>query len=207
MTDPGSRKLRFSLVVRRVHLFAALFLTPWVLLYATSTLVMHHEAWFAGEADGAAPAWALVAERQYAPATEDAGDTWTVARGVLRDLDMEGAFSTSGSIGEGTLTIYRDRALQSYRVTVSRDAGTVRVERRRLDVPRLLEMLHRRRGYSQPFVPDLLWALTVDVVVLAILAWVASGLWMWWEMERTRKLGVAFAGVGSLAFVVLLLIL
>ena len=31
-----------SLVLRRTHMYAALFLTPWMLIYALSTMAMNH---------------------------------------------------------------------------------------------------------------------------------------------------------------------
>ena len=38
---------RISLLVRRVHMFAGLFLAPWMLMYAFSTLVMTHQEFVA----------------------------------------------------------------------------------------------------------------------------------------------------------------
>ena len=32
----------FSKVIRRTHMYVALFLAPWVLMYALSTMVMNH---------------------------------------------------------------------------------------------------------------------------------------------------------------------
>ena len=36
----------FSNLVRRSHLYVALFLSPWLLMYALSTLVMNHRGFF-----------------------------------------------------------------------------------------------------------------------------------------------------------------
>mgnify|MGYP003337031680 CR=1 FL=1 len=35
-----------SLLLRRIHLYLALFLAPWVLMYTASTFVMNHRSWF-----------------------------------------------------------------------------------------------------------------------------------------------------------------
>ena len=35
-----------SLIIRRIHLYLALFLTPWMLMYAISTVVMNHRGFF-----------------------------------------------------------------------------------------------------------------------------------------------------------------
>jgi hypothetical protein len=42
------------------------------------------------------------------------------------------------------------------------------------------------------------WAVVVDVVIVAIVFWALSGLWMWWEMRVTRAWGAAFL-LGGLA--------
>jgi hypothetical protein len=43
-----------SKVLRRTHMYVALFLFPWVLMYAVSTLVMNHRAVFTAR-DGERP--------------------------------------------------------------------------------------------------------------------------------------------------------
>ena len=47
----------------------------------------------------------------------------------------------------------------------------------------------------------------MDVVIVAMVIWVLSGLWMWWEMKVTRALGAAAAlgGAGLFAFYLLTL--
>jgi hypothetical protein len=81
------------------------------------------------------------------------------------------------------------------------------VERQRFGAAYVLEMLHRRRGFQQPFWANDLWGLIVDGVILSILLWAATGLWMWWEMVRTRRLGALFLGAGVAFFLLFLLLL
>jgi hypothetical protein len=40
----------------------------------------------------------------------------------------------------------------------------------------------------------------VDLVILAMVFWVISGLWMWWEMKVTRRLGLAALLAGCCVF-------
>jgi hypothetical protein len=48
---------------------------------------------------------------------------------------------------------------------------------------------------------------TVDAVIVAMVFWALSGLWMWWELKVTRAFGaVAFlAGVGLFALYLVVL--
>ena len=65
--------------------------------------------------------------------------------------------------------------------------------------------MHRRRGFGGSFVADNAWAVSIDVVVVAMIFWVLSGLWMWWELKITRATGLAVALGGVALFVVLIL--
>ena len=63
--------------------------------------------------------------------------------------------------------------------------------------------MHFRGGFQQPSLWDDLRAILVDLACLGILAWVGSGLIMWWRVRRVRLWGaVALAG-GTLAFAML----
>jgi hypothetical protein len=68
-------------------------------------------------------------------------------------------------------------------------------------------MLHRRRGFSEDYLANDLWAFIVDSVIVAIVLWAVTGLWMWLEMSRTRKLGSICLMGGSALFSFLLLVL
>ena len=63
-----------------------------------------------------------------------------------------------------------------------------------------LERFHRRRGYATGYRLDTLWAVSVDLVLVAMMFWVASGLWMWWEMKVTRPLGLSALVLGAATF-------
>ena len=63
-----------------------------------------------------------------------------------------------------------------------------------------LERMHRRRGFQSDYPLEDTWAFSVDLVILAMVFWVASGLWMWWEMKVTRGLGAVFALSGLAVF-------
>jgi hypothetical protein len=69
----------------------------------------------------------------------------------------------------------------------------------------LLERFHRRRGYATGYRLDTIWAVTVDFFIIGMVFWTISGLWMWWEMKVTRRVGwsAALAGAGTFVLYVL----
>ena len=68
----------------------------------------------------------------------------------------------------------------------------------------MLERYHRRRGYATGYGVDTAWAISVDLVIIAMVFWVLSGLWMWWEMKVTRIAGALAVLTGSALFAIFL---
>ncbi len=195
------------LIVRRIHLFLALFLTPWVLMYALSTIAMHHRVLFTGHEQRVHPGFTLLEEQNYPRQFASDADHWAVAGEILGDLDMEGAYSVRGNLDEGRLVITRDKPIRPYQITYTINEGSLLIERQNFGMSFFLEMLHRRRGFQQSFFANDLWAVVVDGVILAILLWAATGLWMWWSMIRTRKPGAWCLVAGAALFTLFLLML
>ena len=79
------------------------------------------------------------------------------------------------------------------------------VDRMELETSGFLNRFHRRRGYQQPYAADIAMAVSVDAVIIAMVFWALSGLWMWWEMRATRLWGVACAAAGMGIFILFVL--
>lgn len=191
----------FSRVLRRTHMFLALFFFPWMLMYALSTAAMNHRAAFAAlYGDGPVP---FERERHfvYEGTFPDGAAPRAIARQLLASLDLDGAHGVNRR-DDGTIVVNRQDLLQPRRITYSPADRTVLVERRQPRPDALLERFHRRRGYATGYALDTAWAVSVDLVIAAMLFWVASGLWMWWEMKATRRPGAValLTGAGLFAF-------
>ena len=70
------------------------------------------------------------------------------------------------------------------------------VKRQYFHVADFLRWLHKRRGYEGPYLADIGWAVSVDMVIVSILAWGITGLWMWYKMKPTRRWGTLCLAVG-----------
>jgi hypothetical protein len=195
-----------SKVVRRTHMYLALFLFPWVLMYALSTLVMNHRALFVGAyGEGPIP---FVEERRlvYEGVFPENADLKTISTEILMSLGFDGAHGVSRR-KDGTIAINRNDLITPRRLTYSPADRTLLIERMQGRPNAFLERFHRRRGYATGYALDTVWAGSVDLFIIAMVFWVASGLWMWWEMKVTRRLGLmALAGgVGVFALYLLTL--
>lgn len=197
--------MKFSKLVRRVHLYLALFLTPWLVVYASSGFVLNHALWFgSGNGHGPIAEFEKAEEIDYeADFSEDMGVREMAAQ-VLVDLGLPGAFFVQGDAKQDKLVIHRNRSLKASRVTWFRSQNRVIVENQIFSTPVFLNRTHFRHGYEQPHFASVAWAVIVDLVVLALIAWVLTGLWMWWEIRPARFWGGVFGLAGLAVFSLLL---
>lgn len=196
----------FSRLVRRTHMYLALLLAPWLLMYATSTLVMNHRAVFV-ERYGSGPV-PFHKEREfvYDGSFSPDADLKVISRQILASLDLDGAHGVTRR-KDGAIVINRNDLIVPRRITFTPDSRMLLVERMERRPNAFLERFHRRRGYTTGYRLDTAWAVTVDGVIVAMVFWALSGLWMWWELKVTRAFGaVAFlGGVGLFALYLMML--
>jgi hypothetical protein len=177
-----------------------------MLMYAASTFVMNHRTFFAGFYRGGPPAFVKERELTYPGAVAADLDPRTAARQILVAMNLDGAYSATRR-PDGTLVINRQDLLSPRRLTFSPASRTLVVERMEHRTNALLERFHRRRGYATGYALDTVWAVTVDLVIAAMVFWAASGLWLWWEMKALRRPGVAALAGGAGLFALYLLVL
>ena len=187
-------------------MFLALFFFPWILMYALSTLVMNHRALFVSRyGEGPVP---FVTERRlvYDGVFPEDAQLRTISQQILASVGLDGAHAVSRR-QDGSIAINRNDLIAPRRLTYSPADRTLLIERMQRRPNAFLERFHRRRGYATGYALDTVWAVTVDLVILTMVFWVLSGLWMWWEMKVTRRLGlVALLGGASLFTLYVLLL-
>ena len=195
-----------SLIIRRTHMYLGLFLFPWMLMYTLSTMVMNHRALFVATYGAGPPAYEKERELVYDAVFPPEVDLRTISRQILSSVGLDGAHGVTRR-NDGSIVITRNDLVSPRRLIYVPSARTVLIEKMPRRVDALLERFHRRRGYATGYALDTAWAVSVDVVIVAMVIWVLSGLWMWWEMKVTRALGAAAAlgGAGLFAFYLLTL--
>jgi hypothetical protein len=186
-----------SKTIRRTHLYLALFLGPWILMYSASTLVMNHRAWFRGD-PAPPPQWKVISEDTYRGDFPPDAKREQMARQILDSLGMEGLHQTA--LRDGRLIINRLQPVHPMRLTYSVADKKLTVERQVWESAAFLERMHRRRGFQSPYVLEDVWAFSVDLFIAAVLFWALSGLWLWWELRATRTLGAWVALAGGVLF-------
>jgi hypothetical protein len=190
-----------SRLVRRIHMFTGLFLAPWMVMYALSTLVMTHQEYVNSFYASKSPVMVKERELDYSRSFPTNLTRDEIAQQVLNDLSMEGSYSVSGGRNGNPLVIQRQHAMAQRRLTFEASQGKITIEREEFRTPTILERLHRRRGYNQPYALEDTWGFTVDVAVVTMAFWCLSGIWLAWELKTTRVWGALSFVVGLGLFV------
>ena len=192
---------KISRLVRRVHMFTGLFLTPWMLMYALSTLVMAHREYVDSFYSSKNPALITERELDYSRSFSTNTPREQIAQQILQDLRIDGAHSVSGGRNERPLVIQRQHALPQRRITFDASKSKIVIEKEERRASTFLERMHRRRGYNEPYTLEDTWGFTVDVAVVTMAFWSLSGVWLAWEIKRARFWAVlSFAtGLGLFA--------
>jgi len=282
---------KFTLLIRRVHLYSGLLLLPFVLLYASSALLFNHSTWLTDR-----EVTSLSASRFSGTSFTGMDDAPELAAKVLKAAydELEAESEKANAAIPGTPTQARFQGSYSFRVkhdgvkdsvavspTGQRGQWTtkpkgapraklsnpfhsikkLRVERpnpKELteDLPDVLGLegvgsgdvslrsepslrfgfeydgipwkaqfdlrdgsfeakpatpmsalkqwttlitgLHKTHGHPASLDIRWLWAAVLDVMAGSLILWVVSGLLMWWQIPKLRRIGLCLIGVGIL---------
>ncbi|MBT4139083.1 MAG: hypothetical protein HOE48_14280 [Candidatus Latescibacteria bacterium] len=203
--------MTFNHLNRRLHLYLALGLLPWFLMYGISAIPFTRNAYFNSLYKDGVPMWTTRIEQAYdrpAPDNRRPDTLQKFAKEVVTDLNLK----VTGSLGayqpnNSRITVYLVDFWHHTRITYNIAQQNIRVEDKRFRWDQFFTTLHARGGYHQDSFLNDLWAFVVDFVALGFLIWTASGIYMWWQLKQTRRWGSLALGGGFLSFLVFLFML
>ena len=197
--------MTLNLIVRRTHLYLGLLVAPWMLMYGLSSAVYNHQPFLRARFPVAQPEWTLAFEQPcHVILPEDEAQLRAAGARLLKEHGLEGvAFSVyrSGPI----FNVYLPHFWHPRRLVYDTTRARLTLERRQFAWYEFLTHQHGRGGYQQPSVLDKVWACSVDLVCVALLVWVATGLYLWWQLPMCRRAGLVALLGGVAAFAVFLL--
>jgi len=165
-------------------------------MYGFSSFLISHHAWFRSKTE---PPWRTLFERAYRHSVPEQGDLRPVAIGILKENNLAGALDVQRPKPE-ELRITRRTFFNQTRLTYLISEQKLRAERQEFRWDQIVVRMHFRGGYHHPLFLNFMWAIMVNIVCVAFLLWIASGLIMWWRLPRTRVWGAVAIGAGALSF-------
>lgn len=203
--------MTFNHINRRLHLYLALALLPWIFLYGISAIPFTRNETFNKLYEDGVPQWIMRFERPYDRPTPDGNDEAVLrpfAKQVIDDLGLtvKGAYGAYRP-NKHQIIIYVHDFFNDTRATYDIEKHHITIEDKRFRWDQFFTSLHARGGYHQDGILNDLWALIIDIVCIGFVLWVASGIVMWWQLKQTRIWGfVALCG-GVLSFAIFLMTL
>ena len=200
--------MKFGHFNRRLHLYLAMALLPWFVMFAFSSLAFAHPnalEWMYpardvyGEGNGN---WETLSSESYqggSDLTSSQAAREAFADRVVAERDLECSVWVSGMRGD-QFEVRCVRFLSVQRITYNVRSSTLLAEEQRFRLDLFLTRLHARSGYPQDDALNTAWAIIVDVVCLAMILWVASGTYMWWKQPRLRRWGAVSLAAGIVTF-------
>ena len=195
-----------NLIFRRTHLYLGMLLIPWVFIYAFSTFIFNHRPTFKSFR-GKPSDWVQQWEKDYQVDLPEGQEKLKILAGkILKENGIEEKRYGVRRSGQ-RLEINMQKFLIPERLVYQGKTGKLTGEKRRVFWAEVFTRLHIRHGWGKHGLLNGLWSFTVDLVCLAFLTWMFTGLYLWWKIPSTRRWGFVALGSGFLSFVLLLMTL
>ena len=188
--------MTFAHFVRRAHLYAGLFLLPWVIMFGVSTIPINHQSPEPVE-------WTRLAEHRFdAPLPAASENLRPLGRQMMNAAGIDGGYYVY-RVNPGQVQAGHPKFLAPIRLNYFADEQRLVVERRPFSLRPFLSGMHTRGGYDMGGFWDSVWAVFVDIVSIGLILWIASGIYMWWGLPSTRRWGWMALGAGVVCFAVI----
>ena len=187
--------MSFLLVVRRIHLYLGLALLPWVVLFGISSYPFSHPT-------TEQPTWTVQADRPYTSDIPPGADLRAIGGRIHADAGFSGGFYVNQPNPQ-RVTVHHPDFFHPSRINYFMDQRRLLVERREIVWRQVLTSMHAHAGYELGGFWNVVWAVIIDVLCLALVLWIASGLVMWWMLPGSRNWGWVAIAAGLATFAVL----
>lgn len=201
MTDTN-RSSSLRTWIRNLHLYTGLLISPFVLVFAVSTILLNH-TWQPWDTEAVVEVRTVPINTSIPAELERLGKALWLAEqaGVVGEIE---SIRESGDV----VTIPVARPGLRITITANLAAGTARIESRSTAFWDRLIYLHKTpgphlAGFRGNWVFVRIWRGLVDGTVALLLFSTASGIYLWLLIKAQRRTGLALLGAGALTFVLL----
>ncbi len=190
--------MTFLHFIRRAHLYMGLFLLPWVIMFGVSSIPLNHVM------SPDPVRWTQVAEHRFSAVVPPAGENLRpIGREMMNAAGVNGGYFVNRA-NPRQVNVNHPDFLTPVRVIYYTEESRLTVEHRDFSTRQFITGMHFRGGYDMGGFWDSVWALLVDIVSIALMLWIATGIYMWWQLPSTRRWGWLALGSGAICFAVII---
>ena len=194
--------MRFYVWTRDLHLYIGLFLSPFLLVFAISTLFLNH-AW---------KPWETVqTQTRSAQIQVPAGlERLAMARQILAQLEVSGEIEYIRYLPkENRLILPVSKPGSRVSIDVELGTGRATVERRDTGIWDALVYMHRSPGPHNVALRGnwfymRLWRWFADATVYLVLFLSVSGVYLWAVLKAERRIGLVLLAAGVASFLMVI---
>jgi hypothetical protein len=199
--------MTFDRFTRRTHLYAGLFLLPWLFMYGVTSYPMNHAPFFDDLYKDGVAEWTEEPARDYHIEIPPKAELRPVAGQILKDAGVSAKKFGVFWRAPGELLVYAGGFKAPVEVIYFQEKDRMVVRHKRLRWDHVLSGFHATGGFDQENPIYDAWAVVIDVVMAAVLIWVASGIYMWWNIRHMRWWGALALGGGVVSMAVFFAVL
>ena len=182
---------------KELHLYIGLFLSPFVLIYCVSTILLNHnwKPWSGGSG---------TQSRQMEVRLDSSGgaENLLLAKQVMRQAGVAGEILyINRQKNKLVFPVVRPRETVNFEVDLER--GTARIESRGKDFWDALNYLHKSPGphvaaIRGNWVYTVIWKVLANTAACLLIFMTAGGVYLWALVKSERKTGLSVLGAGCL---------
>lgn len=198
---------KYFALVRSLHLYFGLFMTPFVLIFSISVLVFNHPG-FVDFLSPIKPSTEIRTKLDKIP--YDTTDLLT-AKAIIEKLEIEGEIDFISQNDDRIFFPVRKPGWRTH-ISVNKHTDSVYISTRQEGTFRALAFLHAMPGPHNTKVRGnsgfvKIWRVLADVVVYLLLFLTISGVFLWYFLKVERNLGYFSVSLGVVLFTFLLLLI
>ena len=195
-SSSGREQHRLRTWNRKLHYYLGLYLLLFLWLFSISGLILNHPKWSTGQF------WSqrteTVAERSIRLPTAASDDG--IAADLMRQMAITGEVSDLQRDSAGKFNFQVVKPGNVFRVAADLSVGIASVTTIEINAWGAIDALHKFTGVrmdrpneQRDWLLTRLWSIAMDALALGLAILVASGVYLWWRLEKKRIGGaVAF---------------
>lgn len=178
---------------RQLHLYLGLFICPFIVVFAISTIFLNH-TW------RPSPHIEKITQPVQIP---EGIEKKALVKDILQQLNLTGEIIGNGNVRNNKTTFRVTKPGQAKIITVDMVNQTAEITERNTGFLGALVYLHVNPGpHKLPnWFFSKLWSLVADTSVYVTFFLSISGIYMWAVIKAERKAGLILLGAGCLSFV------